>query len=41
MKKLGKDMDRRKFLRGLGATATALGAGGPGPIKSGAPSFTV
>jgi len=27
MKKLGKNMDRREFIRGLGTTATALGAG--------------
>jgi hypothetical protein len=30
MKTRGKDMDRREFLRGLGTTATALGASGPG-----------
>ena len=27
MKKFGKDMDRREFLRGLGTTAAALGTG--------------
>ena len=30
MKKFGKDMDRREFLRNLGTTAAALGASGHG-----------